>query len=141
MSYFIGLLSFALQLLLCEFCDTGCPVPFQYERNCAQSVLNSKSVAIFRWLLSEGVKIPRLFTEQYKFYNIAIEISDLLRNFFWPSQSQICKLYNDFFVSFRSSLLSWISAKNVKNLDILHPHAHHQPLKIENSTIFSLYLR
>ena len=94
----------------------------------------SKSVAIFRWLLSARSQNSQDFLPKCHW-----DFRVMFRNFFWPSQSQICKLYNAFFVSFRSSLLSWISAKNVKNLDILHPHAH-QPLKIENSTIISLYL-
>ena len=95
----------------------------------------SKSVAIFRWLLSARSQNSQDFLPKCHW-----DFRVLFRNFFWPSQSQICKHYNDFFVSFRSSPLSWISAKNVKNLDILHPHAHHQPLKIENSTIISLYI-
>ena len=80
----------------------------------------SKSVAIFRWLLSARSQNSQDFLPKCHW-----DFRVMFRNFFWPSQSQICKHYNDFFVSFRSSPLSWISAKNVKNLDILHPSTPH----------------
>ena len=100
----------------------------------------SKSVAIFRWLLSARSQNSQDFLPKCHW-----DFRVMFRNFFWPSQSQICKHYNDFFVSFRSSPLSWISAKNVKNLDILHPstphtcmHASHWKLRILQSSHFTL---
>ena len=108
--------------------------------SCAQSVEFSQSVAIFRWLLSARNQNSQDFLP-----NCHWDFRVLFRNFFLTftiTDLQTLQWLFCFIQEFTSQLNFSKKCEEFRHFTSIHTTYMHarQPLKIENSTIISLYL-